>query len=69
MGFVWVHVESFLHCVASPFHSFVTTDAIIPFAARHPDCPPTAYLSVSSPINFPAFPLLAHLPLPPLDTL
>ena len=26
MGFVWVHVESFLHSVASPFHSFVTTN-------------------------------------------
>ena len=25
MGFVWVHVGSFLHNVASPFHSFVTT--------------------------------------------
>ena len=25
MGFVWVHADSFLHCVASPFHSFVTT--------------------------------------------
>ena len=25
MGFVWGHVESFLHSVASPFHSFVTT--------------------------------------------
>ena len=25
MGFVWVHDESFLHSVASPFHSFVTT--------------------------------------------
>ena len=25
MGFVWVHVESFLHSVASPFHSFVPT--------------------------------------------
>ena len=25
MGFVWVHVGSFLHRVASPFHSFVTT--------------------------------------------
>ena len=24
-GFVWVHADSFLHCVASPFHSFVTT--------------------------------------------
>ena len=24
MEFVWVHVESFLHSVASPFHSFVT---------------------------------------------
>ena len=24
VGFVWVHVESFLHSVASPFHSFVT---------------------------------------------
>ena len=24
-GFVWVHVASFLHSVASPFHSFVTT--------------------------------------------
>ena len=27
MGFVWVHVGSFLHRVASPFHSFVTTTA------------------------------------------
>ena len=25
MGFVWVHAESFLHSLASPFHSFVTT--------------------------------------------
>ena len=25
MGFVWEHSDSFLHCVASPFHSFVTT--------------------------------------------
>ena len=25
MGFVWVHAESILRCVASPFHSFVTT--------------------------------------------
>ena len=25
MGFVWVHVESFLHSVASPFHSFVSS--------------------------------------------
>ena len=25
MGFVWVHADSFLRCVASPFHSFVTT--------------------------------------------
>ena len=25
MGFVWVHVGSFLHRVASPFHSCVTT--------------------------------------------
>ena len=25
MGFVWVHADSFLLCVASPFHSFVTT--------------------------------------------
>ena len=24
MGVVWVHADSFLHCVASPFHSFVT---------------------------------------------
>ena len=24
MGFVWVHADSFLHSVASPFHSFVT---------------------------------------------
>ena len=24
MGFVWVHAESFLHGVASPFHFFVT---------------------------------------------
>ena len=27
MGFVWEHADSFLHCVASPFHSFVTTCA------------------------------------------
>ena len=25
MGFVWVHADSFLRCVASPCHSFVTT--------------------------------------------
>ena len=25
MGFVWVNASSFFHCVASPFHSFVTT--------------------------------------------
>ena len=25
MGFVWVHADSFLRCVAFPFHSFVTT--------------------------------------------
>ena len=25
MGFVWVNAFSFFHCVASPFHSFVTT--------------------------------------------
>ena len=24
-GFVWVHADSFLRCVTSPFHSFVTT--------------------------------------------
>ena len=29
MGFVWVHVESFLHSVASPVHSFVTTEYIL----------------------------------------
>ena len=26
MGFVWVHADSFLRCVASPLHSFVTTE-------------------------------------------
>ena len=25
MGFLWVDGFSFFHCVASPFHSFVTT--------------------------------------------
>ena len=25
MGFMWVHADSFLRCVASPFHSFVAT--------------------------------------------
>ena len=25
MGFLWVNGLSFFHCVASPFHSFVTT--------------------------------------------
>ena len=25
MGFVWEHADSFLRCVASPFHSFVTS--------------------------------------------
>ena len=25
MGFLWVNGFSFFHCVASPFHSFVTT--------------------------------------------
>ena len=29
VGFLWVHVESFLHSVASPFHSFVTTHVCI----------------------------------------
>ena len=28
MGFVWVHADSLLRCVASPFHSFVTTTLI-----------------------------------------
>ena len=28
MGFVWVHADSFLHSVTSPFHSFVTTMGI-----------------------------------------
>ena len=28
MGFVWEHADSFLHCVASPFHSFVTTSSV-----------------------------------------
>ena len=27
MGFVWEHADSFLHCVASPFQSFVTTNS------------------------------------------
>ena len=36
LGFVWVHVGSFLHCVASPFHSFVTTIPPISTAAMHP---------------------------------
>ena len=26
MGFVWVHADSFRHSVASPFHSFVTSN-------------------------------------------
>ena len=29
MGFVWVHADSFLRCVASPFHSFVTIVAVL----------------------------------------
>ena len=29
MGFVWVHADSFLCCVASPFHSFVTIVAVL----------------------------------------
>ena len=33
MGFVWVHVGSFLHRVASPFHSFVTT-VTVPLLTR-----------------------------------
>ena len=28
MGFVWVHADAFLRCVASPFHYFVTTAAV-----------------------------------------
>ena len=36
MGFVWEHADSFLHCVASPFHSFVTTCfASCVLAGRH----------------------------------
>ena len=30
MGFLWVTGFSFFHCVASPFHSFVTTAAVGP---------------------------------------
>ena len=30
MGFLWVNGFSFFHCVASPFHSFVTTGAGAP---------------------------------------
>ena len=28
MGFVWLHADAFLHCVASPFHNFVTTSIL-----------------------------------------
>ena len=35
MGFVWVHADSFLHPVASPFHSIATTlPTPVPGAAR-----------------------------------
>ena len=37
MGFLWVTGFSFFHCVASPFHSFVTTlerPICIPFAGK-----------------------------------
>ena len=35
MGFLWVTGFSFFHCVASPFHSFVTTmaEVVSAFAA------------------------------------
>ena len=36
MGFLWVTGFSFLHCVASPFHSFVTT---MGFVWVHGDTP------------------------------
>ena len=29
MGFLWVNGFSFFHCVASPFHSFVTTSSTV----------------------------------------
>ena len=29
IGFVWVHADSFLHSVASPFHSFVTSYSVV----------------------------------------
>ena len=53
MGFVWVHVESFLHSVASPFHSFVTTYKHMAQRARTtgsgsltPWCSPARYIIV-----------------------
>ena len=29
MGSVWMHADSFLRCVAPPFHSFVTTSGLV----------------------------------------
>ena len=34
-GFVWVHADSFLHCVASHVHSFVTTIFYDSIVLRH----------------------------------
>ena len=36
---LWVHVESFLHSVASPFHSFVTTVLISACSRAQPNAP------------------------------
>ena len=56
-GFVWVHADSFLRCVASPFHSFVTTyDCVVNaailkaqrlFLPRRRRCSPRLLLSQS----------------------
>ena len=39
LGFVWLHADSCLHCVASPFYSFVTTfcdGTVMPHSLRVP---------------------------------
>ena len=56
MGFVWVNALSFFHCVASPFHSFVTTiTGILPLARlmiSNDTCMPASVFDVQLPAAY-----------------
>ena len=67
MGFVWVHADSVLHCVASPFHAFVTTNLLLPAHHGHGMCWWSA-TGVSCFLSFVAIPGLCPLKLPHATT-